>query len=316
MEMKMKNPRHKDSIEDTAEMLADGINGLVGSIKKIFSSNKEAKAKAAELSYVGNVLVNDTVGFDTCYVNSICNQVPESLSESYNDVLDKFRKQFPNCNGKSVTYEEILKLYMDLAADTSVLGSVDAVYGLISFFTKLSIPIPNTQTIALSLIWSSMIYDLESKRSSSPTQLEKNEIAKTCIGLLGFASQVFHREVPLWSWIATVYKTFAMAGDYIKGSPYLYKKFFPNKYIDIRRFPNWHKELEKYVDRDDKVTIGQAFNICYTFRVGDIYLHSVLNSSSYFDDELKERLIDSLSPVPRERDLMRIFDLYTKSHIY
>ena len=222
----------------------------------------------------------------------------------------------PNNAGMSLAYEDILRLHMDLAADVSVLGWVDGINELINFFTKISIPIPSIQTIALSLIWASMIYDLETKHSSSPTNSEKNRIAKMCIGLLGFVSQVLHREAPLWSWIGTVYKTFAMAGDYIKESPYLYLKMFPNKHIDIRRFPNWHKELEKHVDRGDKVTIGQAFNICYTFRVGDIYLHSVLNSSSYFDDKLKERLIDSLSPVPRERDLMRVFDLYTKPHIY
>lgn len=273
-------------------------------------------AKVQTYSYVGDILVDDTIAFSTYWFNQIYVQVPDSLCESYNGVLERFRIRFANGDAASMTYEEILKLHMDLAADTSVLGWVDGINGLISFFSKISIPIPSTQTIALSLIWASMIYDLEDKKSSTPISGEKNRIAKTCIGLLGFASQIFHRETPLWSWIGTVYKSFAMAGDYIKGSPYLYRKFFPNKYIDIKRFPNWHRELEKHVNRDDKVAIGQAFNICYTFRVGDIYLHSVLNSSSYFDDELKQRLIDSLSPVPRERDLMRIFDLYTKPYIY
>lgn len=268
-------------------------------------------------TYVGNILVDDTIAFSTYWFNKIYVQVPDSLCESYNGVLERFRIRFTNGGGDaSMTYEEILKLHMDLAADTSVLGWVDGINGLISFFTKISIPIPSTQTVALSVIWASMIYDLETKKSSFPDECEKNKIAKTCIGLLGFATQIFHRETPLWSWIGTVYKAFAMAGDYIKESPYLYHKLFPNKYIDIKRFPNWHRELEKQVNRDDKVSIGQAFNICYTFRVGDIYLHSVLNSSSYFNDELKQRLIDSLSPVPRERDLMRIFDLYTKPYIY
>lgn len=276
----------------------------------------ELTPQVTTYTYVGNILVDDTIAFSTYWFNQIYVQVPDSLCESYNGVLERFRIRFVNGDAASMTYEEILKLHMDLAADASVLGWVDRINGLISFFSKISIPIPSTQTIALSLIWASMIYDLENKKSSTPISVEKNRIAKTCIGLLGFASQIFHRETPLWSWIGTVYKSFAMAGDYIKGSPYLYRKFFPNKYIDIKRFPNWHRELEKHVNRDDKVVIGQAFNICYTFRVGDIYLHSVLNSSSYFDDELKQRLIDSLSPVPRERDLMRIFDLYTKPYIY
>lgn len=285
--------------------------------KKIIK--EETIAKETTYTYVGDILVNDTIAFSPYLFNKIYVQVPDSLCVSYNEVLERFRIRFAkgdDDDAASMTYEEILKLHMDLAADASVLGWVDVINGLISFFTKISIPIPNTQTIALSMIWASMIYDLESKKSSAPYGEEKNKIAKTCIGLLGFASQIFHRETPLWRWIGTIYKSFAMAGDYIKESPYLYRKLFPNKYIDIKRFPNWHRELDKHVNRDDKVSIGQAFNICYTFRVGDIYLHSVLNNSSYFNDELKQRLIDSLSPVPRESDLMRIFDLYTKPYIY
>lgn len=266
--------------------------------------------------YVGDILVDDTISFNPNCFNKIYVQVPDSLCESYNKILERFRIQYPKGDAAAMTYEEILKFHMDLAADASELARVDVIIELVSFFTGISIPIPSPQTFALSLIWASMIYDLEAKKSSAPDGEEKNKIAKTCIGLLGFASQIFHRETPLWRWIATIYKSFAMAGDYIKESPYLYRKLFPHKNIDIKRFPNWHKELEKHVDRDDKVSIGQAFNICYTFRVGDIYLHSVLNTSSYFNDELKQRLIDSLSPMPRERDLMRIFDLYTKPYIY
>lgn len=295
------------------------IEGTIDTVTTFFGNLFRAKKKTIieqTYSYVGDILIDDTIAFSTYWFNKIYVQVPDSLCVSYNEVLERFRIRFANGDAGSMTYEEILKLYMDLAADASVLGWVDAINGLISFFTKISIPIPNTQTIALSMIWASMIYDLESKKSSAPYGEEKNKIAKTCIGLLGFASQIFHRETPLWSWIGKVYKSFAMAGDYIKESPYLYRKLFPNKYIDIKRFPNWHRELDKHVNRDDKVSIGQAFNICYTFRVGDIYLRSVLNSSSYFDDKLKQRLIDSLSPVPRERDLMRIFDLYTKPYIY
>lgn len=277
-------------------------------------------------SYVGNnILVNDTVSFDTHYFNKICNQVPESLCQSYIIALDDFRKRLPNRGGGGSfpyeetyeeTYEEILKHYMDLAADVSVLGKVDFLVGLFEFFVKINIPGPSIQTISLSMIWASMIYDLEKKHSSSPSDCEKNRIAKMSIGLLGFVTQVFNREFPLSNWFSLVYKAFATAGDYFKESPYLYQKIFPNKIIDIKEFPNWHKELAKHIDREDKVTIGKAFNICYTFRVGDIYLHSVLNSSSYFDDKLKERLIDSLYPIPRERDIMRVFDLYTKPKIY
>lgn len=272
-------------------------------------------------SCIENILVSDTVAFDTISFNKIYQQVSDSLCESFNSVLEKFKKQYANDgDAASMTYEEIIKLHMELAADASVLswvdGIKDAIIGIINFIEKISIHTPSTQTIALSFIWASLIYNLEVKISSAPYDDEKNRIAKTCIGLLGFASQIFHRTAPLWKWIGTVYKSFAMAGDYIKDSPYLYRKIFPNKYIDINRFPNWHRELDKHVDRNDKVSIGQAFNICYTFRVGDIYLHSVLNNSSYFGDSLKQRLIDSLSPVPKESDLMRIFDLYTKQHIY
>lgn len=303
--MPPKPERKYIDIERTKDKVASAIG-------KLF----HMKEKKQTYTCVGNILVNDTVAFDTYCYNRIYDQVPASLCESYNVVLENFRIRFVDGGVASSTYEEILKFYMNLAADTTVLGNVDLINGLNEFFSEISIPIPSAQTIALSFIWANMIYDLETKKSSAPCSTEKNRIAKTCIGLLGLVSQIFHRETPLWSWIGTVYKSFVTAGDYIKESPYLYRKLFPNKYIDINRFPHWHKELDKHVNRNDKVSIGQAFNICYTFRVGDIYLRSVLNSSSYFDDELKQRLIDSLSPVPKESDLMRIFDLYTKPYIY
>lgn len=313
--MKMKDPRQENPLEEGVRELANAGRALASGIKSLFSSKKETKIVESTFSYVGNVFVDDTIALNADSFNTLYNQVPESLCKTYNDMLVRFRMSLPYCDDSS-TYEEILKLHMDLAADASVLGKVDTINGLINFFTKISIPMPSIQTIGLSLVWANMIYELESKHSSSPLDSEKNRIAKMCIGLLGFVSQVSHREIPIWNWIGTVYKSFATAGDYIKESPYLYRKIFPDKYIDIKKFPNWHKNLENFISRNESVTIGQAFNICYTFRVGDIYLYSVLNSSSYFNDDLKNRLIDALSPVPKERDLMRIFELYTKPSIY
>lgn len=332
MEEKMlipEGPRRYNNVEGTMYRVGATLRNLFKTKEKTVHTTTvtaiTTTVKEPEPAlYVGNILVNDTVAFDTDLFNQIYNQVPELLCVSYSSALERFRILFGNLN-PTMSYEEILKLYMDMSAKASELEGIDVLRGLNvrclnELFDEISIPNPGTQTIVLSFIWASMIYDLESKRSCSPSESEKNKIIKTCIGLLGFASQVFHREIPLWKWIGTVYKVFTKAGDCIKNSPYLYRnlylKLFPDKDIDITRFPNWHKELEKYIDRDDKITIGKAFNISYTFRVGDIYLHSVLNNSSYFDDELKERLIDSLSPVPKERDLMRIFDLYTKPSIY
>ena len=49
----------------------------------------------------GNVLVCDPVSFDTYWFNRICNQVQESLCESYNEYLDNFRVRFANSGGSS-----------------------------------------------------------------------------------------------------------------------------------------------------------------------------------------------------------------------
>lgn len=313
---RMLNPKNPKEIIDVGEVIVDTVSAF----KKFFGRKKvQTENLDPCYSYIGDIVVNDTIAFDSNRFSRIYDQIPRGLCDSYIDALDCFRRNVPNYGGggaSSITYEEILKLYIDLSADVSILGTADTVIGLIKLFTDIGIPIPSIQTVGLSFIWASMICDLEEKRSSRPYDSEKERIAKMCIGLLGFVSQVFHRETPLWKWLGSVYKGFAMAGDYVKRCPYLYRKVFPGKYIDINLFPNWHKELEKHIGRDDMVTIGQAFNICYTFRVGDIYLHSVLSGSTYFDEELRKRLVDALSPVPVENDLLRLFDLYTETHIY
>lgn len=332
MQKMMNNPRQKDPFEEDVQELANAGKVLFRNIRNIFSSKEDAKVSGPTFSKVGDMLVDNSIAFNINVFNDLYKQVPDSLCKTYNEVLDEFRMSLPNNGCGPLTYEEIIKQYMEFAADVSILSTADTINGMfleiIDFFCDISIPMPNLEDVTLSLIWASMIYDLEAKKSSSPCDSEKNRIAKMCIGLLGLVSQIAHREVPYWKWIGKVYKIFAQAGDYIKESPYLYNKLheslyknlykpiFPDIDIDIRIFPNWHKNLEKYISREDIITIGKAFNICYTFRVGDIYLHSVLNSLSFFSEDLKNRLIDALSPIPKDRDLIRIFDLYTKPSIY
>jgi hypothetical protein len=66
---------------------------------------------------------------------------------------------------------------------------------------------------------------------------------------------------------------------------------------------------------DNKLVIGQAINMAYTFRIADIFVVA-LQGDNRFGSEVRKRLLSSLSPIPVEGDVRRIISLYTEEYIY
>ncbi len=316
-----------DPDNDPIRKMAEGVSSLIDGVASLFKKEKTAEKSTSsavstttstesDYSSVGNMLQSDNVSFYMCDFSNIVSQVQShtQLSSSMLCCIDQVRAGRGGAD--SLTYEEILKLYMDTAADLSSLSYLDGAISVLEKFCKVAIGfIPSVQTIALSATWGAMIFDLIKKASSEPTDSERKRVAAACVALLAFATQVFHKEMPLWNYVGIVYKGFAMAGDYVRENPRLYRALFPNKFIDVNTFPTWHKELEKHVGRSDKLTIGKAFNIHYTFRIGDVFIVK-LGKPGLFGDDVMDRMKEQLSPIPTENELQRLFALYTNKRMY
>lgn len=330
-----KSPDPKDSLTDGIGMIADGLSFLGNKIKSVFAAETKTASKTATPKVASTAVCSSqstpftNVGcmlrecggipsFDVSVFDSIYRQTV-SHPETYEAMLaciDKFRSNY-GIDAKSESWEDILKFYMERAASVSFLGSIDGAISVLNTALKAfgCDPISGTQTIALSAVWGTMLIDLTRKSLGEPGTGERKIIAGVCVSLLAFLTQIAHRELPYWSYIGTVYKSFAWAGDLVRDNPRLYKVLFPNKYIDIDRFPTWHKELEQHIDKNDKLNIAKAFNIHYTFRIGDVFI-AKLGKPGYFDESVKDRLKSQLSPIPTENELRRLFALYTKPYIY
>lgn len=329
--LKQINPEPKDSLSEGIEMIAGGLSFLGGKIKKVFSSVTTSKTQTVSVTSTTTSLsvpftnigcmIREGCEVPSFYISEFdtiyCQTVSHTLTcDAMLTCIDKFRTD-NRIDVSSESWEELLKFYMEQAASVSFLGGIDGAISCLNISLKAfgCDPISGTQTIALTAIWGAMLMDLTRKSLKEPNEDERKNISGVCVALLAFITQIAHRELPYWSYIATVYKAFAWAGDYVRERPTLYKVLFPNKYIDINSFPTWHKELERHIDKKDKVNIGKAFNIHYTFRIGDIFI-AHLGKPGYFNVTVKDRLKDQLAPVPTSKELERLFALYTKPYIY
>lgn len=323
-----KNPEPEDPISNGIESLANGLSFLGRKLKQAFSSETKTESTSTAVSTSQSSSFTN-VG---CMIRE-CGEVPSFYESDFETIykqtiahsdtcnamltcIDKFRSD-NGVDAHSESWEDILKFYMEQAASVSYLGKIDGAISILNLGLKYfgCDPISGTQTIALVSIWGTMLMDLTLKSGGEPGVEERKRIAGVCMALLVFITQIAHRELPYWSYIGTVYKGFIWAGDFVKKNPRLYKVLFPNVFIDINRFPTWHKDLERHIGRNDKINIGKAFNIHYTFRIGDIFI-AKLGKPGCFLDSVTDRLKKQLSPIPTESELERLFALYTEPYIY
>jgi len=217
----------------------------------------------------------------------------------------------------SMTYEEILKMFMELAryVNNPVINGLDALPKLDDFF-KLDLISVNSYNInrgSLAVVWSALLLNLWTKYTLTVTETQRKNIVKGSIALalgigVGFL-QFCHKspESPT-SYIRLAYEVYNDGKSYY--NKLLHK--IPDPLVISRPI----ERLSSATDNEIRST-GQMLNMVYTFRIGDIFL-SVLEEErpSMIFDTTMEKIINAIWPLPTQTDIKRIFRLYTEDNIY
>lgn len=221
-------------------------------------------------------------------------------------------------NDISMTYEEILKMFMETARyiNNPIVSGLDASPKLDKFFELdlISVNSYNVNRGSLAVVWSALLLNLWAKYTSrGTTEMVLEHIVKGGISLalgigLGFL-QFCHKspESPT-SYIRLAYEVYNDGKSYY--NRFLHK--IPSPLAVSRPI----ERLSSATDSEIRST-GQMLNMVYTFRIGDIFLSVLEKEKPYviFDNTM-ERIINAIWPLPTQADMRKMFELYTEGNIY
>lgn len=357
-EMMFEDPRHRDPLYKIRE----GLAGLGKSISDLFKTEtKETTISTSvtrtsstysypEYEYlssserilitspvelcIGNLrsLVKNSyhVDFDTIY-NRIYSIIPDVMVNEMTSSMDSYWNQRYKLFNGNETYEEIMKKFMDMAADINSVpwfieslasggGKVyDVVVKLLNRFTSsehktLDWDLFPIKPALLALLWAFLLMELTAKYTSSCTSFERARIAKMAISLVlalfaGFTGYVHtggYTGVPsVTSWVRTLYNSRKWVE---KEHPY-YASYIPDflKFSDCSDFD--------YLTEYKQISAAKGLNMAYTFRVGDSFLDNLSGNGTCSEDVLKKTL-KSVWPLPNSYESNKIYRLYTEDKIY
>jgi hypothetical protein len=249
-------------------------------------------------------------------VGRIIETVPEDLKV---EMAEKIRRLLQVVVDR-VTYEDIIRFYLDVVKDMTgpvkVLdiansGMQKSISSLLGSAEGIDVSV---ETIVLGVVWGAMMGSLVGKTVLEEDSEVLSLISAISVAMIVVSLQITHKECPYWNVIQMIYKGYTMTGDLVKKNPTCYSFLFPRLKINVKLFPDWHEELGRHVG-DNKLVIGQAINMAYTFRIADIFVVA-LQGDNRFGSEVRKRLLSSLSPIPVEGDVRRIISLYTEEYIY
>ena len=347
-----KTPEHRDSIYETISEVVRGIKGLFKETEPpspptdviestyvfpefncLLSSERDLISSPVELC-IGNlrslVKTNCLVDFDIVY-NRIYTIIPNVMVEEISSSMDAYWNQRYKLFNGTETYEEILKKFMDFAADVNNVpwfieslasggGKVyDIVVKLLNKFTNsehktLDWDLFPIKPALLALLWAILLMELTAKYTNSCAGFERARIAKMTIslvlalfaGLTGYIHTGGYTGVPsVTSWVRTLYNSRKWIE---KEHPY-YATFIPDflKFSDCSDFD----DLTEY----KQISAAKGLNMAYTFRVGDEFLENLSGNKLCSEGVLKNTL-KSVWPLPMSYEANKIYRLYTEDKIY
>lgn len=278
--------------------------------------------------YIPKITLSTTNRLNTKTIGQLMKEIPIEVENLTTDLVERVYIRLAFASSGSATYEEILKFYIEKSADVSWLANIDGMSAftkvVMKIYNKISdntiseySDIINTQTIALSVIWGAMMYSLIKKASSEPGLSEKTIVSRGVVSVAVALPQVMHKEMPVWEYIGVIYKAYTTVGDWSRNHPTLYKVLFPSIYIDIARYPMWHKDIEKYIGYGEskELAIGEAINMSYTFRIGDSFIKGIKNHDM-LNDEVIRNFLKYLCPIPHDKEIKKLISLYVYDRIY
>ncbi len=359
--------KHGDKDKDPLTKLAEGLSETISDIRSVVSglikTEKKQKVKVItpvtpvstsyaypEYEYlyasernlitspvelcIGNLrsLVNTSylVDFDTFY-SRIYSIIPDVMVNEMTSSMDSYWYQRNKLFDGDESYEEIMKKFMDMAADISNVpwfieslasngGKVyDVVIKLLNRFKgsehkTLDWDLFPLKPALLALLWALFLMELTDKYTRSCVSFERARIAKMAISLVlalfaGFTGYVHtkgYTGVPsVTSWVRTLYN----ARKSIENERPYYSSYIPEflKFYDCSEFDNLTSSMQ--------MSAAKGLNMAYTFRVGDSFLEKLSGNGSCTEDVLK-RTLKSVWPLPMSYEANKIYRLYTEDRIY
>ena len=269
-----------------------------------------------------NSLLNSYYGQLTVYSVDF-REIYDSIQDDLVLAIEPYVQAGSRGSTSTSTYEEILKSSMDLArrVNNPIIKGVDALprvnEKLEALLEKdlLDIDHPGIQRTTLALIWCDLLLGIFSKWSSCLTSLEKRRIIKGGIALslgIGVAFIQFCHKSPqsITSHLRMLYEGYNNIRD-------AYNQRFERQLPDILRIESPRVDFARMTGRE-KITVGQVLNMVYTFRVGDMAL-SLLEEKDHektVTEEICKKVISSVTPIPTQGQIDRIYKLYSRRHLY
>lgn len=299
----------------------------------LLSSERDLISSPVELC-IGNLrsLVKTTclVDFDNFY-NRIYAIMPNVMVDEISSSMGAYWEQRHKLFNGDETYEEIMKKFMDFAADANNVpwfieslasggGKVyDVVVKLLNKFTDsehntLDWDLFPIKPALLALLWALLLMELTSKYTNSCVSFERARIAKMAIslvlalfaGLTGYIHTGGYTGVPsVTSWVRTLYNS----RKWVEREHPYYATYIPDclKFSDCSDFD--------YLTEYKQISAAKGLNMAYTFRVGDAFLENLSGNTSCSEEVLKNT-IKSIWPLPMSYEANKIYRLYTEDKIY
>lgn len=260
--------------------------------------------------------------------NLLVNKYSKILTSYINDRRESLLFAVFKRRSENLSWEELLKLYMDAAANVdnplllviNALGSdfvLEGIFKVVSWFKEDSsvdsctlFDISPIKPTTLAILWMCMLVELNIKASRSCIDYELERIIKSVIANLiaitiGVTSYAHEGGFNSPTSILRTY--YNLKNTISVQHPYLYSML-----PDILKLTDVH-DFQQFMTTSQRKA-GQCMNMLYTFRMGDAFI-TTQKSYALSSEDLK-KIIRSVWSLPLQTETEKMFALYQGESIY
>lgn len=285
----------------------NGLTSLVSAVKDFFKENKVEILGGVQCSETKvKILNNELSSIESKYniedkdVDKIYLAVPDAIVECV--------KPYVVALSDSMSYEEILRYFMKLSADIDNplsqamdIAKIDKYFGEQMVYNSVC----SFNSGTLAIIWSALILSLYKKHINEISNFDLKKIIQGGVAFsLTFGVMLMQYE----------HRRSGSPSNCLRKLSSQYYKFREqqNKLPDLLNLDKMKNSISE-ASYNDKLRMGQLFNMVYTFRIGDCCISKLGHSHSYID---VRTIIQSAWPLPTDYDISKMYRLYTESYIY
>lgn len=284
--------------EDVIESIAKGIRTLIGSNKITILDHVSMSERKVNKLNQKLATATSKYSVEPSDVISIYDSVPD-------EIVTCIREKIVGMSG-SMTYEEILKHFMQMSSDVDNplsqsmnIAKIDKYFGEKMVYNMTC----SINSGTLAIIWSALLLSIYSKHASSIDSYNCDKIIKCGVALaLSFGVMFMQYE----------HKNSGSPTNYISKLSSVYYKYRGNSLPDLLNLDKMKNSISE-ASYTDKIRMGQLFNMVYTFRIGDTCISKLTKGSSFIDIN---SIIRAAWPLPTDYEISKMYRLYTEPYIY